>query len=589
MQISDMLGQYNRNVTGNSTEELKGAQSVQKMVSTVGELSAGSLFEGTVNSNRGGKVTLALGNGEVITARLECKVNIQTGSSMFFQVKSNDGVTVAIRPYSGAGNAGNPILLNALTAAGIPVSERNLAMVDAMMQEQMSVGRQSILDMAKVLNNNPGANVQTVVQMTKLGLPVTEELAAQFENYMTDRHELLGEMELLSGQIAETLGDENLSAEDSFALYSRVLNVLLGDGAETVSDGGANPATAAMVQNVTGENAGQTVAGTVPSAGQTAQTAQTEQMAFAPEGGAEIRSEAEPGVTAETAQGGRLPGEPLAAADVDAQTAGNLSENLSQGMGQETLGELFTEEQLSNLTKLLQNIPTLTGNTEIFAGVGQEEIFVDTLQGEEFGQQTVLMNENGEIVPAEAALNKDMTAGEFLLTLQNALAEQHEYGFAGVSKLFAGKEFATLLKSVMEQQWLIKPQDLKEDNKINRLYEKMDRQLGQLETAMKATGVSQSPLLETAADIRGNIEFMNQVNQLYTYIQIPLKLSGQNVNGELYVYTNKKQLRDPDAELTAFLHLDMENLGSTDVSVRMMNRQVKTNFYLSDDASYDLV
>jgi len=33
----------------------------------------------------------------------------------------------------------------------------------------------------------------------------------------------------------------------------------------------------------------------------------------------------------------------------------------------------------------------------------------------------------------------------------------------------------------------------------------------------------------------------------------------------------------------------MEQLGSTDVSVRMQNRSVRTNFYLEDDASYDLV
>ena len=46
---------------------------------------------------------------------------------------------------------------------------------------------------------------------------------------------------------------------------------------------------------------------------------------------------------------------------------------------------------------------------------------------------------------------------------------------------------------------------------------------------------------------------------------------------------------EPGEELTAFLHLDLENLGSTDVSVRMINRQVKTNFYLEDDAAYTLI
>ena len=43
-----------------------------------------------------------------------------------------------------------------------------------------------------------------------------------------------------------------------------------------------------------------------------------------------------------------------------------------------------------------------------------------------------------------------------------------------------------------------------------------------------------------AGEIHSNVEFMNQVNQMYTYAQIPLKMSGQHASGELFVYTNKK-------------------------------------------------
>ena len=60
---------------------------------------------------------------------------------------------------------------------------------------------------------------------------------------------------------------------------------------------------------------------------------------------------------------------------------------------------------------------------------------------------------------------------------------------------------------------------------------------------------------KTAADIQGNVEFMNQINQAYTYVQIPLQMSGQNASAELFVYTNKKALAEGDRELTAFLHL----------------------------------
>ena len=44
MHISDMLGQYNRNISS-GTEELKAASGMQKVVSTMEELSSGSVFE----------------------------------------------------------------------------------------------------------------------------------------------------------------------------------------------------------------------------------------------------------------------------------------------------------------------------------------------------------------------------------------------------------------------------------------------------------------------------------------------------------------------------------------------------------------
>lgn len=538
MQISDLVGQYSRNVA-NGTEELHGAQSVQKLVSTIGDLSAGSIFEGTINSVHGGKVTLALGNGQTITARLDGKMDLQQGSSMFFQVRANDGQTIAIHPYTELGNVSNPILLNALSAAQVPATDRTLVMVDTMMQEQMSIGRQSILDMAKLVGANPDANVQTIVQMTKLGLPVTEEMAAQFENYLSDRQALVGEMDLAAGHMMELLSDEALSPETAFSLYEKMLDIFM-PGAEAADAG----VTAAAEQESSAAEAG--AASTAETAGQ----------------GAAAEAETGVGVTAELTYG-RM-----------AETPG-------------TVGELLSKEQIEHLGKMLRNIPALIGNEEIFAGGEQEEVFVDTLSEE--GPEVAKLMAQEEAAQEQPVLNEKLTAEQFLQKLGRALAQNGGFGFAGMQKLFAGKEFQTIFRSVIEKQWLLQPEELKQEHKVSGLYERLEQQLSQMEEAVRATGSTQNTFLQTASQVHGNLEFMNQMNQIYHYVQLPLKMSGQNANGELYVYANRKNLRDPDAELTAFLHLDMEQLGSTDVSVRMQNRSVRTNFYLEDDASYDLV
>lgn len=580
MQISDLVGQYSRNVA-NGTEELHGAQSVQKLVSTIGDLSAGSIFEGTINSVRGGKVTLALGNGQTITARLDGKMDLQQGSSMFFQVRANDGQTIAIRPYTELGNVSNPILLNALSAAQVPATDRTLVMVDTMMQEQMSIGRQSILDMAKLVGANPDANVQTIVQMTKLGLPVTEEMAAQFENYLSDRQALVGEMDLAAGHMMELLSDEALSPETAFSLYEKMLDIFM-PGAEAADAGvtaaaGQESSAAEAGAGAMAEAVGQENAATVAEAEAGAPTAAEQGTAAA----SAVAEEAGAASTAETAGQG---------AAAEAETGVGVTAELTYGRTAETpgtVGELLSKEQIEHLGKMLRNIPALIGNEEIFAGGEQEEVFVDTLSEE--GPEVAKLMAQEEAAQEQPVLNEKLTAEQFLQKLGRALAQNGGFGFAGMQKLFAGKEFQTIFRSVIEKQWLLQPEELKQEHKVSGLYERLEQQLSQMEEAVRATGSTQNTFLQTASQVHGNLEFMNQMNQIYHYVQLPLKMSGQNANGELYVYANRKNLRDPDAELTAFLHLDMEQLGSTDVSVRMQNRSVRTNFYLEDDASYDLV
>lgn len=597
MQIRDMLGQYSQNVK-NGTEELMSAQGTQKLVSSMQELEPGSTFEGTVNSVKNGKVVLALGNGQTITARLDGKVSIQPGESMFFQVRSNDGTTIALRPYVQAGNINNPILLNALTAAGVPATERNITMVDSMMKEQMSISRQSILDMGRVVGSNPNVNVNTAVLMTKIGLPVSAEMASQFENYMVDQHAIVDEMDLAMNQLGRLLGDADLGEEQSFGLYGKVLDILNGEGetpAQT-TDGLQQNDTGTMVnagENIETEAAVQQSKDGAAAEGVQKQVQQQntkdlismgaagqEQSAGVAENTENIVGEQTAGNAAQSMQTG------IDAADVLKNTQADTAADFKNVQGQtDTLEQILDQNGLDHLKRLLQNIPTLTGNTDLFEVQEEEDVFVDTMSGDDAGKKAF---ELAQAEP-EVTLKQSMTAEDFLNTLRDALKQNQEYGFAGMTKLFGSKEFAAILKNRAEKQWLLEPEQLREASKVSDLYERLDHQMKQMENVMKAAGVTQNSFVQTAADIRSNVEFMNQINQVYTYVQLPLKLSGQNASGDLYVYTNKKKLNDPEAELTAFLHLDLDNLGSTDVSIRMKDKNVKTNFYIADDASYDLI
>ncbi|MDY5881986.1 MAG: flagellar hook-length control protein FliK [Roseburia sp.] len=543
MQISDMLGQYNRNVTAGS-ENLTGVKGVEQLVSSLKELKVGNVFEGTVNAMKNGQVMLGLSNGQTILARLDGKLSLTVGESMFFQVKMNDGTQIAIRPFSGTGNAANPTLLNALFAAGLPANEKNLNMVDAMMREQMSIDKQSLNEMMKAVLSNEKVPVATIVQMTKLHLPISPEMAAQFENYQNDSHAILNEIDTMIEDLPGIFEEETLSQKQIVNLNHGLLDVI-GNG---------------EILQETGSMDAQETANMVSHAGQET-----------PDDGAMNLQ----GMSDNTSQSA----EELTDGISNVQEEGvQLTLGGQEVFAKDTLGSLLNSEQAEILTRQLQEIPEVALNGHLFTQEMQEE----------------------EIVPK---LNLHLSAAQFLKEVDENLMQAVKSGTLSTQdvfgetadgpagKLLSSKTYAAVLKNVLEQQWLLKPENLKEKEKISELYERLDHQMEKIEQVLKESGIQRTSLSETMNDIRSNIEFMNQINQTYTYVQMPLKLANQNANGELYVYTNKKSLHDPESELSAFLHLELDHLGTTDVSIKMRpkTKEVSTNFYLDDDEAYRLI
>lgn len=524
MHVSDLVGQYNQ-ATTSGTEKLTGTKGVENLVSSLRSLTKGNIFEGTVSSMKNGRVTLALSNGQQVSARMEGKVALSVGQSMFFQVKSNDGTQIAIRPFVVDGNGVNYTLMTALNVAGLAVDSDHLSMVNRMMQEQMPIDRNSLQQMARLVSTNPDIDVQTLVQLKKLGIPITVENASQFENYLDDKQAITDQMEQFIDALPESLQGEDLPVDQMRSMGEKILSILsedLPDIPEQTASEGMNAAlqegTALLDQALSQETTGE-VAESQP---------QTDAVAAEGAGGQVILDEN---------------GQPI-------ENMQPQAENLPvANQTPHTLGAVLSEQQQANLNELL---------------------------GKALGTDTT-------------SYTKDSGVVEVLKDLQQILKDPLPMEREPLGRFLASDEFQALVKDTMEQQWMLTPEDLKEPDKIGKLYAKLEGQLGRLIEAMKASGQESTNVAQLASDVRSNIEFMNQVNQAYTYVQIPLKMSGQNASGQLYVYTNKKALTEGDKELTAFLHLDMDHLGSTDVSVRMLNHKVSTKFYLDNDGAYDLL
>lgn len=522
MQISDLVGQYNQ-ASASGVEKLTGTKGVENLVSSLRSLTKGNIFEGTVSSMKNGRVTLALSSGQQISARIEGKVQLSLGQSMFFQVKSNDGSQIAIRPFSVEGTGANYTLLQALSAAGVPAESDYLSMVNRMMEEQMPIDRNSIQQMARMVNAHQEIDVQTLVQLNKLGITIDEQNAAQFENYLDDKQAITNEFDQLIEELPQALESESLSPQQMRNFGSEFL-LALTDGLEDVplqNDGltsqevpAESVAENAIEKNITDGNS-------------------LEKSALLENG--ELLQATEDG-------------EAVAQETIVEQS---VQQSESYSATPHTLGALLDGKQLQNLNTML-----------------------------------------GELLGTDATrYTKDSGVAEVLKDIQQVLKDSLPIEREQIGKLFSSKEFVHMVKDTMQQQWTLQPQDLEADgtDKVAKLYDRMNSQLEKITEALKSIGQENTSFAQNAADIQSNVEFMNQINQAYTYVQIPLQMSGQNASAELFVYTNKKALAEGDRELTAFLHLDLDHLGATDVSVKMKNKQVSTNFYLDDDASYELI
>lgn len=523
MQISNLVSQYNNSVANG--EPMTGAKGVEKLVSSLNEMSKGMIFEGTVSSVRGNQVKLALSNGQQILARLAGKFSFEQGQSVFFQVKNNDGGTIEIKPYTVDGEGVNLTLMDALKAAGLPVDGTNLSMVNKMMEEQMPIDKISLNQMYQLVQDNKGINVTTLVELKRLGIEINQVNAAQFENYANDKQAITIAMDSLIEELPKALSAEDLSMYKLVSQARDILNIVT-DGLPEDAFISNEDADMSQYEAIMRDN----------------QSAPVVKKHF---------------------------------------NIAELFESLNSVSGESQ--DIQTTQKINN-SSVIDNI-FLQGNEAKSNTIG---FILSDKQIEEFNEQVRKLLP--DLQENNISLYSEDSSVVGILNDINSMLENTPANADALRHLFSGEAFKLMLKETLEQQWMIKPGDLeKNPKKIDGLYDKIEKQIINMENILKTSGVV-NPKAEALADnIRGNIEFMNQINEAYTYMQVPLRMNEGNASGQLYVYTNKKSISDPDKEVSAFLHLDLEYLGGTDVSIKMLHRKVTTNFYLDSDESYAMV
>lgn len=539
------IGQsYSSGVSGGANTGAVAASSQQGV--DVTQLQAGDTFQGEIASVNGEDVQIQLVNGQYMTAKLERDVQVALGQVLNLQVLSNKDNRIVLKPVYDNNMQLQRVGESALRMANLAVTDKNLQLVSKLIENGMPINKNTLMTFNRLALQHPQADVAQIIKLTKLQLPVTDKNLTQYENYQNLEHKLLEGIKDASNEILDlydTIAGRNAAPASGTILpgaalgqaqqYMEKVLGLLAD-AETEQPGVNNTPVLSETASVDGS------------------------ISMAKSGVASILPE-------------------------DAAVQNTNVQNREDAQTETVIKETIQNEHTPNAENTVLNKESLAADKQQ-SGV-EEAYFRDTAkQLKEAAPQDL----PEKIVNLIKDGNLDIKGVKWLLSepsLAKALTLEQK------NEIFTSEPFKAMVRKEIQKQWTLSPQELTEPGKMQEFYEKLVKQSNRLlqimnnalnESGQEANGVQSRAM----NNIHENVEFMNQMNQMFNYVQLPLRLSNSQAHGDLYVYTNKKNLARKEGTLTAFLHLDMENLGGVDVSVSLQTEknQVSTKFYLEEEA-----
>ena len=473
-------------------------------------------------------------------------------------------------PDSNAGvNGGvNTTIQRALSDAGLPVNEKNAAIVRDMLENQMSIDRDSLHRVMTQANVYREADVSTLLLMNKNNIPVNHFTAAQLQAYINNEQNLTLQIADAVDSLMEYLAGE--AENGSVMVNLGVLEMLTGTGV---------PEDAAVLQN---NAAAQNLAGTV--AENTAEAAVQAGNANMTESVVNMLSSGQGGMEAVYAAGGTAIAEAVNEAEILNMQQTTSVENIiaelgtdAEGSGANWMNGFGSDEDGTSFNTTTEF--SMRSNTASLSENNSGSTLGSFLSENEMKELNTLAN---RLFEGAGNINPDQTAAEVLKNIyENALGADN----ARLEELFRSPVYQKLIGKALGDKFTLKPGDITSSEDINEFYKDTYSALSKLSEIAEKEG----SLAEKLSKPMDNIKFMDTLNDVFPYIQLPLKLTEGNTRGELYVFKNGRKKSDPGDSQSVLLHLDMKNLGPTDIHMELKSGFLKLRFYCDNDDAKNLL
>ncbi|SFS03290.1 flagellar hook-length control protein FliK [Anaeromicropila populeti] len=535
------------------------------------QLTEGQVIKGEVTDLRNNEVTVLLDDNTKVTGRLDHVSWLSIGDVAAFKVAQIMPGKISLQaiPFSTTLMESNT-MFKALEEAGLPKNERNQEIVLSLIRNQMPINKQSILNILKQSYELKDIGVSSIVLMNKLNIPTTAENATQFENYRSSQHYLADNLQSLirefPGMLKEILSmgepeqiqsfaEKLLAIVDSSSDQSAQQNLVTAPYIFSSNDAKEDLLSILDTFGMSGEEREAIEQGTATLTDLQLSISKCYQNALF--------------IDERNAQ------EALASIEnADSLTTTEITNLLSEVP--KTV-EVFDQPEIQSINQLYQEYLKENQLVGGFFDVNQREDLISFF----------------EKIPNSDALIKSIQSGQASLAdvvsaLKSAIPVSDS---KELIQLLESPAFPLIMSESLRRNWFLSPKDLKKTGSIQGYYDKLFQKTQQLDLLLKTSSLTdeESGFAADIHSMKSNLQFMQLLNDVFPYMQLPLFSENGSAHADLYVYTKKKELQTDPSSLKVLLRLDKEHLGSLDIFLTLSGRKLESKYYVQDDFSRKLL
>lgn len=535
----------NRNEAVDRSVQNQNVQNINTPNNTGGinlrDLAAGDVFRGEIIDINNQNVEILLDGNEHINATMQQALGLNIGEKLLFQVKDNSDTQLVIRPI--ANNEVSSELVNkSLLTAGLTINDKNIAIVKELIANGQPIDKQSIINMIKLSSVYANESIDKLIDMTKNGIEINRENLDMYDAYTTSSHYISENIMEIGDGILEVF--EKLIENDvNFSNFTEN-NVNIEDTAENTT-----------ANNITSGN--------------------FNESSINPENNMEMNTNLNQLTESNISTGNFIENN---------VSLGKFTEN---NINPDNLMEnTISSDSFMKINTILEDLSNIfdadNDNKQILESINA---YKNDIYNKESIQEASKESTNDFLKMVDSS----DTFKELSEVLKNIGENIPKEAFKNIIKSPVFKEKIT--KLLMDKLYL-NPAKLSEDkenikNEVDKIYDKLNNLTEMIKNMSE--NVKSENLSLAGEKLSKNMNFMNELNNIEAYVQVPVKFLEGQKNGDLYVYNRRKNKKINDDALTAFLHLQLDYLGATDINISMKKNSVTTKFTLDDEISRNLI